>query len=84
VDEVYSEVHRSQLSLTKLANKIHVLNENRGSALEVVISRMKMRGSNIRFLMVSATIPNISDIAEWVGNIPGCDAARVFQVCLIF
>jgi ATP-dependent DNA helicase HFM1/MER3 len=77
---MFFDIHQLQLSLTRLANKIHVLNENRGSTLEVVISRMKMRGSNIRFLMISATIPNISDIAEWVGNTPGYDAARVFQV----
>lgn len=45
-----------------------MLNESRGSTLEVVISRMKIRGSEIRLLLVSATVPNICDIANWIGN----------------
>ncbi|KZS90015.1 P-loop containing nucleoside triphosphate hydrolase protein [Sistotremastrum niveocremeum HHB9708] len=45
---------------------VHILNETRGSVLEVVISRMKARGSAIRFMLVSATVPNIEDIAAWI------------------
>lgn len=60
---------------------MHILNESRGSTLEVVISRMKSRGTSVRFVMVSATVPNIQDIAAWVGcqgstHIP----AQVFEV----
>lgn len=47
---------------------MHILNESRGSTLEVVISRMKALALGVRFLLVSATVPNIRDIAEWVGN----------------
>lgn len=62
--------------------KIHVLNEPRGSTLEVIISRMKAQANNIRFIMVSATVPNIRDIADWIGN-PSVNfdaPATVFEV----
>jgi len=45
-----------------------MLNENRGSTLEVIISRMKARNNSLRFLMVSATVPNIHDIANWIST----------------
>ncbi|KAH8117083.1 P-loop containing nucleoside triphosphate hydrolase protein [Phellopilus nigrolimitatus] len=56
-----------------LVDEVHILNESRGSTLEVVISRMKARGLDIRLLLVSATVPNIRDIADWVGN-PSIDS----------
>ncbi|KAL5529500.1 hypothetical protein ACEPAG_5485 [Sanghuangporus baumii] len=75
--------HGDFLSEVKLflVDEVHVLNEPRGSTLEVIISRMKARASNIRFIMVSATVPNIRDIADWIGN-PSIDAnasATVFE-----
>ncbi|KLO07339.1 P-loop containing nucleoside triphosphate hydrolase protein [Schizopora paradoxa] len=51
-----------------LVDEVHILNESRGSTLEVVISRMKARAEKVRFIMVSATVPNIHDIANWIGN----------------
>ncbi|KAL1762083.1 P-loop containing nucleoside triphosphate hydrolase protein [Schizophyllum commune] len=57
----------SQIQLF-LVDEVHILNESRGSTLEVVISRMKTRGTSVRFVMVSATVPNIQDIANWVGS----------------
>jgi ATP-dependent DNA helicase HFM1/MER3 len=62
--------------------QVHILNESRGSTLEVVISRMKTRGSAVRFVLVSATVPNIQDIASWIGNKRRNDAATVFEVRL--
>ncbi|KAF9013956.1 hypothetical protein BDQ17DRAFT_1320644 [Cyathus striatus] len=56
----------------------HILNEPRGSTLEVVISRMKRHGSLVRFLLVSATMPNIDDIASWIGSIE--DQERPAQI----
>ncbi|XP_010936598.1 ATP-dependent DNA helicase MER3 homolog [Elaeis guineensis] len=59
-----------------LIDEVHLLNDPRGAALEAVISRIKMLSrilemsssplSNVRFLAVSATIPNIEDLAEWL------------------
>ncbi|KAA6419380.1 MAG: putative ATP-dependent DNA helicase HFM1-like [Trebouxia sp. A1-2] len=60
-----------------LIDEVHLLSENRGSALETgTISRIKMVSSlkemsklpiaKVRFVAVSATIPNIQDIAEWL------------------
>lgn len=55
-----------------LIDEIHVLGEaSRGAVVEAVISRMKMLAvsstnqeadSSIRFIAVSATIPNIDDV----------------------
>ena len=62
--------------------EVHILNESRGSTLEVVISRMKLRGSSVRFLLVSATAPNIQDIAAWIGSSKkSIEYAKVFEVC---
>jgi ATP-dependent DNA helicase HFM1/MER3 len=62
--------------------QVHFLNESRGSTMEVVISRMKTRGSAVRFVLVSATVPNIQDIALWIGNKQPDEAAIVFEVSL--
>lgn len=61
--------------------QVHVLNESRGSTLEVIISRMKARASGIRFLLISATVPNVEDVACWIGSRDNSDQpARIFQV----
>lgn len=33
----------------------------------MVVSRMKSLGSGVRFVAVSATVPNIGDVATWLG-----------------
>ncbi|KAI8541451.1 hypothetical protein RHMOL_Rhmol08G0061800 [Rhododendron molle] len=59
-----------------LIDEVHLLNDPRGAALEAIVSRIKMLARNpemksttlacVRFLAVSATIPNICDLAEWL------------------
>ncbi|XVF60252.1 hypothetical protein PTKIN_Ptkin08bG0030000 [Pterospermum kingtungense] len=59
-----------------LIDEVHLLNDLRGAALEAIVSRIKMLSrtpemkssslSSVRFLAVSATIPNIEDLAEWL------------------
>ncbi|KIY42928.1 P-loop containing nucleoside triphosphate hydrolase protein [Fistulina hepatica ATCC 64428] len=74
--------HGSILSQIRLSliDEVHILNESRGSTLEVVVSRMKARGTKVRFVMVSATVPNIRDIASWVGRSRSRDLpATVFE-----
>jgi ATP-dependent DNA helicase HFM1/MER3 len=59
-----------------LIDEIHVINENsRGSTIEAVVSRMKAlsydmdeKKSSIRFMAVSATIPNIDDFSLWLSS----------------
>ncbi|KAJ3096369.1 Sec63 [Phlyctochytrium planicorne] len=72
--------HRQLMSLVRLMllDEVHMLNEGkRGSTLEVVVSRMRTVHAEIRqsktknvkplrMLAISATIPNIEDIAEWL------------------
>ncbi|XP_038890739.1 DExH-box ATP-dependent RNA helicase DExH17 [Benincasa hispida] len=59
-----------------LIDEVHFLNDPRGAVLEAIVSRIKMIARNpemkssplsrVRFLAVSATIPNIGDLAEWL------------------
>ncbi|KZP01054.1 P-loop containing nucleoside triphosphate hydrolase protein [Calocera viscosa TUFC12733] len=51
-----------------LVDEVHILNENRGATLEVCLARMRLWGSNVRFVLVSATVPNIEDVASWIGD----------------
>ena len=60
------------------------MNEARGSTLEVVISRMKARGSSVRFILVSATVPNIRDVAAWIGKGSSQGPATVLEVINYF
>lgn len=49
-----------------LVDEIHILRDNRGSTLEVVITRMKKICENLRIIALSATVPNIQDVSGWV------------------
>lgn len=62
--------HAKLMQLVKLflIDEVHILKDTRGATLEAVVSRMKSVGSNVRFLALSATVPNSSDIATWLGK----------------
>mgnify|MGYP001060209352 FL=1 len=57
-----------------MLDEVQVLNEQRGATLEAIVSRMKTvaqagggrSGRPMRFVAVSATCPNIEDIARWL------------------
>jgi ATP-dependent DNA helicase HFM1/MER3 len=53
-----------------LIDEVHILNEDRGAVLEVVVSRMKSIGTDVRFVALSATVPNFHDVATWLGKNP--------------
>lgn len=53
-----------------LIDEVHILKEARGATLEAVVSRMKSVGSDVRFVALSATVPNSDDIASWLGKAP--------------
>lgn len=61
-------VRLMQLVKLFLIDEVHILKETRGATLEAVVSRMKNIGSNVRFVALSATIPNSEDIATWLGK----------------
>nr|WJN24854.1 meiosis specific DNA helicase [Pseudozyma flocculosa] len=51
-----------------LIDEVHILNESqRGARLEVVVTRTRTRGNQVRFVAVSATVPNLGDVAAWIG-----------------
>jgi ATP-dependent DNA helicase HFM1/MER3 len=51
-----------------LIDEVHILKDVRGATLEAVVSRMKSIGANVRFIALSATVPNPQDIATWLGK----------------
>ncbi|KAK4151587.1 hypothetical protein C8A00DRAFT_17036 [Chaetomidium leptoderma] len=62
--------HRRLLQLVELflIDEVHILKDIRGATLEAVVSRMKTIGANVRFIALSATVPNSDDIARWLGR----------------
>ncbi|GAA5906230.1 hypothetical protein JCM8208_000668 [Rhodotorula glutinis] len=63
--------HGSTLGQLRLfcVDEVHTVGADvRGAVLEVVVSRMKTLGNSTRFVAVSATVPNIHDVAEWLGT----------------
>ncbi|KAJ1328172.1 ATP-dependent DNA helicase HFM1/MER3 [Microdochium nivale] len=61
--------HRKLLEMVRLVliDEVHILKDIRGATLEAVVSRMKTIGAHVRFVALSATVPNIEDIATWLG-----------------
>ncbi|KAH8801628.1 Sec63 Brl domain-containing protein [Xylogone sp. PMI_703] len=51
-----------------LIDEVHIIKDSRGATLEAVVSRMKSVGTNVRFVALSATVPNSHDIAVWLGK----------------
>ncbi|KAJ1961373.1 ATP-dependent DNA helicase MER3, partial [Dispira parvispora] len=49
-----------------MIDEVHILQEKRGATLEAVVSRMRIINPTIRYIAVSATVPNIGDIAQWL------------------
>ena len=64
--------HQKLMQMVKLflIDEVHILKEDRGATLEAVVSRMKSVGSDVRFVALSATVPNSEDIAAWLGRDP--------------
>ncbi|ORE05888.1 P-loop containing nucleoside triphosphate hydrolase protein [Rhizopus microsporus var. microsporus] len=64
--------HRKLMGLIKLIliDEVHILNEKRGAVLETCVSRMKTVNNQIRYIAVSATVPNLSDISTWLNAKP--------------
>jgi ATP-dependent DNA helicase HFM1/MER3 len=62
--------HEKLMRLVKLflIDEVHILKEDRGAVLEAVVSRMKSIGTDVRFLALSATVPNFHDVAAWLGR----------------
>ncbi|GAB1315431.1 ATP-dependent DNA helicase MER3 [Madurella fahalii] len=62
--------HRRLLQMVELflIDEVHILKDARGATLEAVVSRMKTIGANVRFVALSATVPNSDDIAKWLGR----------------
>lgn len=51
-------------------DEVHTLAEDRGGVLEALVSRLRSSGPGLRTIAVSATLPNLRDIADWLGASP--------------
>jgi ATP-dependent DNA helicase HFM1/MER3 len=62
--------HAKLMKMVKLflIDEVHMLREERGATLEAIVSRMKSAGSGVRFIALSATVPNANDVAAWLGR----------------
>ncbi|KAG9239045.1 Sec63 Brl domain-containing protein [Amylocarpus encephaloides] len=62
--------HHKLVQMVKLflIDEVHIVKDVRGATLEAVVSRMKSMGANVRFVALSATIPNSEDLAVWLGR----------------
>ena len=62
--------HARLMQMVKLflIDEVHILRDIRGATLEAVVSRMKSVGGEVRFVALSATVPNSDDIATWIGK----------------
>ena len=68
--------YKSLMSMIKLfmIDEVHMLAEERGATLEVIVSRMKtvnkdVSSAKMRLIAISATVPNIGDVAEWLRDV---------------
>lgn len=69
-----------------LIDEIHLVGDtSRGPTVEAIISRMKTFPQNqsdngqIRFITASASLPNIEDVAVWIGAGQPTDSVRTFK-----
>jgi ATP-dependent DNA helicase HFM1/MER3 len=62
--------HAKLVQIVKLflIDEVHILKDPRGATLEAIVSRMKKMSANVRFVALSATIPNSHDVALWLGK----------------
>ncbi|CAE6451269.1 unnamed protein product [Rhizoctonia solani] len=63
-----------------MVDEVHTVGEpTRGSCLEVVVSRMMQRGNHVRFVLVSATAPNIEDLKDWLSSCSSGESTAMFK-----
>ncbi|KAI3647786.1 hypothetical protein MP228_008007 [Amoeboaphelidium protococcarum] len=49
-----------------LLDEVHILNEDRGAYVEALVMRMRLASLQPRIIAVSATVPNLDEIAIWL------------------
>lgn len=69
-----------------LIDEIHLVGDaNRGPTLEAIVSRLKSiqndkEKERIRFIAVSASLPNIEDISKWINFGEADDSIKTFRL----
>lgn len=69
-----------------LIDEIHLVGDaNRGPTLEAIVSRLKSiqndrEKGRIRFVAVSASLPNIEDISKWINFGETDDSIKTFRL----
>lgn len=75
-----SNNHLDKIGLI-LIDEVHILNDQRGAVLEAIISRMRMAlpPDSYRIVAVSATIPNIANLATWLRSAQTNKPAKILK-----
>lgn len=71
IDEVHMLRERERGAYIQSGDDVQVSDHSillAGARLEVLVARLKFFKSEMRFIAVSATIPNADDVAEWIGQ----------------
>ena len=54
-----------------ILDEVHLLGEERGPVLEVIVSRMRyiasQTGGHVRIVALSTALANAGDVADWLG-----------------
>lgn len=72
-----------------LIDEIHLVgNTDRGPTLEAIVSRFKsiqndQEKGRIRFIAVSASLPNIEDISKWINFGDADDLIKTFRLVIV-
>ncbi|KAJ2635414.1 ATP-dependent DNA helicase MER3 [Coemansia sp. RSA 1286] len=51
-----------------IIDECHMVGSDRGAALELAVSQIRLSNLHVRFIATSATVGNIDDISEWLSN----------------
>lgn len=61
-------------------DEIHMVGDKkRGPTIEAIVSRAKSFPTKIRFIVTSASVPNIDDIAHWIGSMDQENSVKTFR-----
>lgn len=62
-----------------IVDEAHILSTNRGHAVEAGLMRFTKLNPDARILLLSATMPNVDDLAEWCTVMNGKDSDIIFS-----
>ena len=62
-----------------MVDELHIIGEDRGAALEALVTRWKTVNPDLRIVCASATLSNIDQLARWLKDTQGPAITKVFR-----